>query len=75
MRRVMAAVLVVALSCAVVFPASASPAWGRSEWRILARLLTWLSGVFEKEGSQQDPWGPPGQASQPPTRPVFDSRN
>ena len=75
MCRVVAAVLVVALSCAVVFPASASPAWGGSEWKILARLFSWLSGIFEKEGSQLDPWGPPGQASHPPFRAVFDSRN
>ena len=75
MRRVTAAFLVLALSGAIVFPVSASPARDGSDGRIISRLLTWLSGIFEKEGSQQDPWGSPGQASHPPFRGVFDSRH
>lgn len=75
MRRIAAAILVVALSCAVVLPATASPRWAGREWSIFGRLAAWLSGIFEKEGSQQDPWGPPGQASQLPPRPVIDTAN
>lgn len=74
MRRIAATVLVVVILCAVALPASAAPRWGGSEWTVF-RFFAWLSGVFEKEGSQQDPWGPPGQASYLPPRPAPDTTN
>ena len=56
MRRLTALALLV-LSLAVALPAAASPMWGNSDWTFLGRFVVWLSEVFEKEGSQADPWG------------------
>ena len=56
-----AAIIMIVIALAFAQPAAAQPLWGASPWGFLGRLATWVVSIFEKAGSQQDPWGRPAE--------------